>query len=277
MDVAEFITDYYKRNLILPSLKLLKEKFPEHSKSYIIDVRNKHFNNFYFGRRRKKHYISMFKSPYVAEIDLGFISYKSSTQIKKSYVYGNFLVAKSVYSGHIALEILKSKKKQDILESFSKILQNPHFIHIKQYLCDQESSFHSQSVKDYIKEKFDVSVLTSSVYKRFRVENAIKNIKDLFRKKSLALDMSLFHVFKNKTLIRQIVDTYNKQFATAISPAKQIKTFFDKKDIKKIYKLKTFPYKFKRGDKVFLYRKSIEKNKIDYKYTRDSIVQVCIL
>ena len=275
--IIQDIDLYFQKHLTLPTLNYVQKRFPSHGKEYIKRILRKHFSQYYFGRRHillRKRNIPMTTTPWLASVDLAFLSRPKTDPSQKKNIIGMFLIAINLFTNEIGLVKISSKKSNALLKAFMVILQKKPFQHTKTFYSDKEAAISSKVFKDKIKNKYDVTIVTSSTFKRYKVERSILTVKNLFRKRALVLNKSLFAIFmKDIGLIEKV---FNENYTTQKPFKSQLDLFFNRKRFKKIIQIPGYVYEFELGELVHLYRSALEKNSSFFKYTRDSYIKVCM-
>ncbi len=111
-----------------------------------------------------------FKSPYIAQGDLGFFHYKN----KK---YGQFFCAINTYTNRVFALPIRNTKATTLIEAVGAMKKEKEFKILKLLLFDGESGLRSKKVQKIILEKYNLKIHAEANYKRNQAERAIREIK----------------------------------------------------------------------------------------------------
>jgi hypothetical protein len=111
-----------------------------------------------------------FSSPYFAQGDLGFFSYK-----KKKY--GIFFVAVNHFTRKLFACPIKNTKSKSIIDAIGLMKKNRYFRQINTLLFDGESGLTSESAQRQLFSLYGIKLHAEAGYKRMLAERAVREIK----------------------------------------------------------------------------------------------------
>lgn len=110
------------------------------------------------------------RSPFFAQADIGFISYKN----KK---YGLFFAAINTFTRRLFCYIIKNNKSENLIVAIENMLKDKYFKLTNTLLFDGESGLRSAKSQNILYDRFKLNVHAESIYKRNMIERAIREIK----------------------------------------------------------------------------------------------------
>ncbi len=126
-----------------------------------------------------------FKSPFIAQGDLGFFHYNNKE-------YGQFFCAVNTFTRRVFVVPIRNTKSQSLIEAIGAMKKEKEFKLINLLLFDGESGLRSKNVQNIIYDKYGLKIHAEAHYKRNQAERAIREIK---------LRMALLLDFKGKTCV----------------------------------------------------------------------------